>query len=1150
MDRTKTLLNELLQWCNDHGINVRMVSEKRLKDFGAMNDEAADKLGVPLKDKTIIISKERNGVPISVDLLLRNLYHEIFERKLMEDKDMTYWEAHLKALEAEKDVKKADVPHIAINESDYERGLRMRKGHTKTVTIDAKKFQDEYEKGGEKLAWNPTRAERLRDLPSFNAYPLVSSSESGRRSVGVTDGRHRIAEAARRGAHLDVAYNPSYPLPDSVIVKAVAVAEKPTGLPPGPPPRPDLEWKPETHRWVSDRRWDFENIRKLIIERSDGWKIPDGAVTGKGVAPASGSRDHLCYKNAIDHALKTGDRLVVGIAIDKGSIRNANKWWTLDISLHAWNLDKEGKVIDNIWGSSVAKDNIYYGVVVDPKKFDAHSLREYGQSICRVSDEEGRASIERYRKWHRQKESQLPVLEAIFKARGVPVQPGPPPGPPPRKGLKWNYDTHRWVSGITGEEVPEEFLTPYEPPSKEASVKIDKQVLEFANKYAYDTIEHVVAYDKNGDVVLEKSGNENQIAFIDSEKRKMVACANIVHNHPFGGGSFSAPDIMLGYILGVGRLTVVNDDQMFTLEGLNNVTEFDMATMEAHFQATYNVLRKKYTQRLLNSIVSEVSHFVSVNGRDAERDEIQSIRDQIIAKVWMDETDEIVKKIASDLGMMYKRQKIDVSTPKPQMRLHPSGSLEMKAESVGIDDTDNKPPAWYFELLNGYDPKKDTMRLFHATREVKDIVNEGIVPHEAGVRVKEGSKKVYTAVTFNEAIEAENYEDKLRDKAGKKVDERPLYVFEIEVPRKDVTFEENGDCTLDRKVEVSELRKLIRRNGKQISSFDPAIRNAEEESGSFSNTTEFEGKKYVNLGNTFMTDVDVPIGTVLDVNVQELTITQGKLTWAKPRVTGVAEGSKGPYSAATAISIAKKYEGVLQKAEKRTASQEDLQEFAEGGRDKFNVKQGDEGVLTVDEHITFLDEDAAKEFQGVKTYTGWNAAKQRLKPHQGSLHNDIRVNFSGTDFLQGMTVTVGKVQSRNKLIDNQEGDKLLIAGFKAATPRGKMKWQTDVGIREAWVFEPGEIGSPGKRWSAIFKVEKKATVKIGRVDDHFIEMKISGASHMLDGRWILMYAPIDPGNRVWILSRPKKQEFDDTSLNVVKKSTRDSLMKAVLENRG
>jgi len=317
----------------------------------------------------------------------------------------------------------------------------------------------------------------------------------------------------------------------------------------------------------------------------------------------------------------------------------------------------------------------------------------------------------------------------------------------------------------------------------------------------------------------------------------------------------------------------------------------------------------------------------------------------------------------------------------------------------------------------------------------------------------------------------------------------------------------------------------------------------------FENVVEFEGQKYVNLGNTFTTDVDVKLGDIIEVNAQGLSITKGNLAWLKPSVHGIDTQRTVPYTVSMSLAIANKYGGVLQKAEKRSATQEELEEHEEGGREKFEAKSLREGTLSIDEHIMFLNEDAAKEFINVKTFGAWEAVKKRLERHSGSIHNDIRIKFDDDDFLQGFTVTVGTPHDRNKVINNQEGDRSLIASYKAHTSHGKTKWQTDVGIDKAWIFEPGEIGSPGKKWSAIFKIEKRARVKFGRVEEHFIEMKITGTKRMLEGRWILTFAPLTPGHRTWLLMRPKNQEFDEASLNEVPKVEREgSLLKAVLEN--
>ncbi len=103
-----SLLEELLEWCKKHKITVKMVPEQKLKDFQGMNDAAAKKYGYDeMGEADIQISETRNGVPISDEYKLKTLYHELVERHLIGDQDMSYWKAHVEALGAEQEVKKA-----------------------------------------------------------------------------------------------------------------------------------------------------------------------------------------------------------------------------------------------------------------------------------------------------------------------------------------------------------------------------------------------------------------------------------------------------------------------------------------------------------------------------------------------------------------------------------------------------------------------------------------------------------------------------------------------------------------------------------------------------------------------------------------------------------------------------------------------------------------------------------------------------------------------------------------------------------------------------------------------------------------------------------------------------------------------------------
>lgn len=90
--------SQLRKLCKLGKIKVKEVPTKRVRDYAAMNDEAAKKMGYPkMRDKSIII--DRN---LKSDTKYRTLKHELVEMDLMEKKHMKYWPAHLKALAAEK----------------------------------------------------------------------------------------------------------------------------------------------------------------------------------------------------------------------------------------------------------------------------------------------------------------------------------------------------------------------------------------------------------------------------------------------------------------------------------------------------------------------------------------------------------------------------------------------------------------------------------------------------------------------------------------------------------------------------------------------------------------------------------------------------------------------------------------------------------------------------------------------------------------------------------------------------------------------------------------------------------------------------------------------------------------------------------------
>ena len=79
-----------------------------------------------------------------------------------------------------------------------------------------------------------------------------------------------------------------------------------------------------------------------------------------------------------------------------------------------------------------------------------------------------------------------------------------------------------------------------------------KTLKDDENRLRYQTFESAILYNKNGEVVFEKSGQEHSVSFTAEEVRQMEGCV-MTHNHP-GGNSFSGQDIC---VLKNGKLNVI-----------------------------------------------------------------------------------------------------------------------------------------------------------------------------------------------------------------------------------------------------------------------------------------------------------------------------------------------------------------------------------------------------------------------------------------------------------------------------------------------------------------------------------------------------------------------------------------------------------------
>jgi len=95
-------LKKLIKYCEDNHIKVVFTDSEVLKDYSAMNPEAAKAMGFPDidgKSETKEIEIDKN---LPEEMQVENLKHELIEMRLMRG-GMQYWDAHTIALVREKE---------------------------------------------------------------------------------------------------------------------------------------------------------------------------------------------------------------------------------------------------------------------------------------------------------------------------------------------------------------------------------------------------------------------------------------------------------------------------------------------------------------------------------------------------------------------------------------------------------------------------------------------------------------------------------------------------------------------------------------------------------------------------------------------------------------------------------------------------------------------------------------------------------------------------------------------------------------------------------------------------------------------------------------------------------------------------------------
>lgn len=292
----------------------------------------------------------------------------------------------------------------------------------------------------------------------------------------------------------------------------------------------------------------------------------------------------------------------------------------------------------------------------------------------------------------------------------------------------------------------------------------------------------------------------------------------------------------------------------------------------------------------------------------------------------------------------------------------------------------------------------------------------------------------------------------------------------------------------------------------------------------FENLTEFQGKKYIDLGKCFNTKIKAEPGDILTIGIEEIIPKEKTLHWLGARVIDIDEDRKEPYAANQVIGIAERA-NILQKAK-------------EGGID---YEIGDTGRGSLQIHFMGVKEEELPALNKISR----EAANSRHSPMRlkmllkGAIgehgcHLDVRLVRKGNDYFEGGEIMVGNFSGLDKVKKLEEGGKLRF-GWKVPhaeepsveTIRGPVSWM-DAGKGHIEIFKPGEAGATSNLYGAMLLLDSFTWEAIEPQDKHAKKFNFNGTKFIPEGTYLMAYVPVtaagEKGERVWMISRLKETE--------------------------
>lgn len=307
--------------------------------------------------------------------------------------------------------------------------------------------------------------------------------------------------------------------------------------------------------------------------------------------------------------------------------------------------------------------------------------------------------------------------------------------------------------------------------------------------------------------------------------------------------------------------------------------------------------------------------------------------------------------------------------------------------------------------------------------------------------------------------------------------------------------------------------------------------------------------KLESAGKTFNTKLKAKRGDIVTITVDEVIPVKEKDEWKLSFVAPIVQDLETAWTKAEdSKSILRRAtkKGVLQANEevRRELGIKKIHEKAEREREgaggqfgNIDFKIGTKGrgimqihIMGIEEKKVELLQKKTKRIQGARAELGKLESLLKGILGERGAHLDIRLRPKDEGYWEGGEVMIGNLSGLSKIKGLEKGKKLLF-GWKQSRAdekktevvRGPLSW-LGIGDRKIEIFAPGEVGATANKYGAMMILDK-FDWEIYVADDH--AKKIRFKNHHLDGNYLFAFVPVGEGERKWMLSKLKDEDYEE-----------------------